>query len=164
MNGDSDNECFHFPKHNPKIEAKHLILALEYTFGSKEEFKNAVSIHELKAGKSNRVGFSGSSLKCAFSATASSTTVKFFNARINDIVKLDAKIIVCMMLDARDKPIIILLEKLRYLLMARLQANKADRWNSDDVYARIWTKMKKILLVLFLKGRMNGTLKFLTEV
>ncbi|KAK4717762.1 hypothetical protein R3W88_016100 [Solanum pinnatisectum] len=54
LNGDSDNECFHFPKHNPKTEAKHPILALEYTFGSREEFKNAVSIHEVKAGKSIR--------------------------------------------------------------------------------------------------------------
>ncbi|KAG5601725.1 hypothetical protein H5410_033095 [Solanum commersonii] len=29
LNGDSDNECIHFPKHNPKTEAKHPILALE---------------------------------------------------------------------------------------------------------------------------------------
>ncbi|KAH0672964.1 hypothetical protein KY290_025246 [Solanum tuberosum] len=54
LNGDSHNECFHFPKHNPKTEAKHPILALEYTFGSREEFKNAVSIHEVKVGKSIR--------------------------------------------------------------------------------------------------------------
>ncbi|KAH0671274.1 hypothetical protein KY285_023850 [Solanum tuberosum] len=54
LNGDSDNECFHFPKHNPKTEAKHPILALEYTFGSREEFKNAVSIHEVNVGKSIR--------------------------------------------------------------------------------------------------------------
>ncbi|KAG5591327.1 hypothetical protein H5410_041841 [Solanum commersonii] len=109
-----------------------------------------------------RAGFSGSLLKCALWAAASATTVKFFNARINDIVKLDAEVIVwlkekepiewskshfspntkcdillnnmcesfnSMILDARDKLIITLLEKLSYLLMARLQANmdKADR-------------------------------------
>jgi len=50
-----------------------------------------------------------------------------------------------MILDARDKPIITLLEKLRYLLMARLQANrdKADRWNSDDICPRIKSILHK---------------------
>ncbi|XP_060182953.1 uncharacterized protein LOC132612894 [Lycium barbarum] len=44
-----------------------------------------------------------------------------------------------IILDARDKPIITLLEKLRYLLMARFQANrdKAKRWNSSDICPRI---------------------------
>ncbi|KAH0755075.1 hypothetical protein KY290_025345 [Solanum tuberosum] len=50
-----------------------------------------------------------------------------------------------MILDARDKPIITLLEKLRYLLMARFQANreKAERWNSGDICPRIKSILHK---------------------
>ncbi|KAG5601726.1 hypothetical protein H5410_033096 [Solanum commersonii] len=125
-----------------------------------------------------RVGFSGSSLKCALWAATSATTVEFFNVRINDIVKLDAEAAVwlkekeptewsrsnfspnakcdillnnmcesfnSMILDARDKPIITLLEKLRYLFMDRLQANrdKADRWNCDDIFPQIKSILHK---------------------
>ncbi|KAH0632563.1 hypothetical protein KY284_035349 [Solanum tuberosum] len=41
-----------------------------------------------------------------------------------------------MILDARDKPILTLLEKLRYLLMARMLANreKAEQWNLVGEY------------------------------
>ncbi|OIT34179.1 hypothetical protein A4A49_60458, partial [Nicotiana attenuata] len=39
LNSDSDNESFYFPKYNPGTEAKHPVLALEYIFGSKMEFK-----------------------------------------------------------------------------------------------------------------------------
>ncbi|XP_060196681.1 uncharacterized protein LOC132626000 [Lycium barbarum] len=44
-----------------------------------------------------------------------------------------------MILDARDKPIVTLLEKVRYLLMARMQTNreKAYKWKSGDVCPRI---------------------------
>ncbi|KAH0739567.1 hypothetical protein KY290_038272 [Solanum tuberosum] len=44
-----------------------------------------------------------------------------------------------MILDARDKPIVTLLEKLRYLLMARMLANreKAHKWSSNDVCPKI---------------------------
>ncbi|XP_019246896.1 PREDICTED: uncharacterized protein LOC109226558 isoform X1 [Nicotiana attenuata] len=44
-----------------------------------------------------------------------------------------------MILEARDKPIITLLEKLRYILMARIQANrdKGEKWNLGDVCPRI---------------------------
>lgn len=44
-----------------------------------------------------------------------------------------------MILDARDKPIITLLEKIRYILMTRMQANrdKSIRWRSDDICPRI---------------------------
>ncbi|XP_055806844.1 uncharacterized protein LOC129875565 [Solanum dulcamara] len=86
-----------------------------------------------------RAGFSGSLVKHAFWAAASAIIVEFFNARIDDIVKLDVEAAICIILDARHKPIITLLEKLRYLLTARLQANrdKADRWNCDDICRRI---------------------------
>lgn len=104
--------------------------------------------------------------------------MEFFNARIDDIVKLDVEAAMrlkekeptewskshfspnakcdillnnmCesfnnMILDARDKPIITLLEKLRYLLMARLQAyrDKTDRWNCDDICPRIKSILHK---------------------
>ncbi|XP_070014769.1 uncharacterized protein [Nicotiana sylvestris] len=44
-----------------------------------------------------------------------------------------------MILKARDKPIITLLEKIRYLFMARMQANrdKAARWDIGDICPRI---------------------------
>jgi len=44
-----------------------------------------------------------------------------------------------MILDARDKPIITLLEKIRYMLMTRMQANrdKSAKWSSDDICPRI---------------------------
>nr|ABI34394.1 Mutator transposable element-related protein, putative [Solanum tuberosum] len=44
-----------------------------------------------------------------------------------------------MIFDARDKPIVTLLEKLRYLLMARMLANreKAHKWSSNDVCPKI---------------------------
>ncbi|XP_009760951.2 uncharacterized protein LOC142165224 [Nicotiana tabacum] len=44
-----------------------------------------------------------------------------------------------MILESRDKPIITLLEKIRYLLMARMQANrdKASRWDIGDIYPMI---------------------------
>ncbi|XP_049371014.1 uncharacterized protein LOC125835950 [Solanum verrucosum] len=44
-----------------------------------------------------------------------------------------------MILDARDKPIITLLEKIRYMLMTRMQANrdKSIKWSSDDICPRI---------------------------
>ncbi|XP_075076694.1 uncharacterized protein LOC142163320 [Nicotiana tabacum] len=50
-----------------------------------------------------------------------------------------------MILDTRDKPIITLLEKLRYLLMARFQANrdKAERWNLGDICPRIKSLLHK---------------------
>ncbi|XP_019237339.1 PREDICTED: uncharacterized protein LOC109217534 [Nicotiana attenuata] len=48
-------------------------------------------------------------------------------------------------LDARDKPNITLLEKLRYLLLARFQVNrdKAERWNSGDICPRIKSLLHK---------------------
>ncbi|XP_049399742.1 uncharacterized protein LOC125863780 [Solanum stenotomum] len=44
-----------------------------------------------------------------------------------------------MILDARDKPIITLLEKIRYMLMTRMQENrdKSVKWSSDDICPRI---------------------------
>ncbi|KAH0645090.1 hypothetical protein KY284_032974 [Solanum tuberosum] len=108
-----------------------------------------------------RAGFSGSSLKCALWATASATTVEFFNARINDIVKLDAEVVVwlkekeptewskshfssntkcdillnnmcesfnSMILDARDKPSITLLEKSN---AAGFIPKKSNEWNFE---------------------------------
>ncbi|XP_070046143.1 uncharacterized protein [Nicotiana tomentosiformis] len=50
-----------------------------------------------------------------------------------------------MILDARDKPIITLLEKLRYLLMARFQANrdKAERWNLGNICPQIKSLLHK---------------------
>ncbi|KAG5589538.1 hypothetical protein H5410_040052 [Solanum commersonii] len=44
-----------------------------------------------------------------------------------------------MILDARDKPIITLLEKIWYMLMARMQANKykSAKWSSDDICPKI---------------------------
>ena len=44
-----------------------------------------------------------------------------------------------MILDTRDKPILTLLEKLSYLLMARMPANreKAEQWNLGDVCPKI---------------------------
>ncbi|XP_075074784.1 uncharacterized protein LOC142162339 [Nicotiana tabacum] len=44
-----------------------------------------------------------------------------------------------MILEARDKPIITLLKNIRYLLMARMQANrdKAARWDIGDICLRI---------------------------
>ncbi|KAK6779816.1 hypothetical protein RDI58_022000 [Solanum bulbocastanum] len=44
-----------------------------------------------------------------------------------------------MILDARDKPIITLLEKIRYMLMTRMQTNrdKSAKWSSDDICPRI---------------------------
>ncbi|KAH0689409.1 hypothetical protein KY289_016767 [Solanum tuberosum] len=44
-----------------------------------------------------------------------------------------------MILDARDKPIITLLEKIWYMLMTRMQANrdKSVEWSSDDICPRI---------------------------
>nr|XP_016485384.1 PREDICTED: uncharacterized protein LOC107805815 [Nicotiana tabacum] len=46
-----DNGSFDFPKYNPKTDEKSPILALEYTFGNKNESKFAVETHEIKAGK-----------------------------------------------------------------------------------------------------------------
>ncbi|KAK6778077.1 hypothetical protein RDI58_024795 [Solanum bulbocastanum] len=51
LDGDSDNESFDFPKHNAKTDGKNPILALEYTFESKEEFKNVVTTHEVSQGR-----------------------------------------------------------------------------------------------------------------
>ncbi|XP_060182952.1 uncharacterized protein LOC132612893 [Lycium barbarum] len=48
LDSDSDNESFDFPKHNAKTDGKNPVLALEYSFESKEEFKNAVTTHEVK--------------------------------------------------------------------------------------------------------------------
>ncbi|OIT08057.1 hypothetical protein A4A49_62971, partial [Nicotiana attenuata] len=39
LDSDSDNESFDFPKYNPKTDEKNPVLALEYTFGNKNEFK-----------------------------------------------------------------------------------------------------------------------------
>ncbi|XP_075098847.1 uncharacterized protein LOC142175758 [Nicotiana tabacum] len=92
-----------------------------------------------------RASFSGISLKHALWTVAGATTVRIFDARMEDIAKLDAKAATCMILDARDKPIITLLKKLRYLLMARLQANrdKGDRWNCGDICPRIRSSLHK---------------------
>nr|XP_016440583.1 PREDICTED: uncharacterized protein LOC107766336 [Nicotiana tabacum] len=50
-----------------------------------------------------------------------------------------------MILDARDKPIVTLLEKLRYLLMARMLANreKAEKWNLGNVCPKIKDMLHK---------------------
>ncbi|XP_060170850.1 uncharacterized protein LOC132601804 [Lycium barbarum] len=50
-----------------------------------------------------------------------------------------------MIIEARDKPIITLLEKIRYLLMARMQANrdKSAKWDINDVCPRIKDILKK---------------------
>ncbi|XP_070023062.1 uncharacterized protein [Nicotiana sylvestris] len=125
-----------------------------------------------------RAGFSGISLKHALWAAAGATTMRFFDARMEDIAKLDAEAAtwlkekaptewskshfspnakcdillnnMCesfntMILEAGDKPIITLLKKLRYLLMARLQANrdKGDRWNCGDICPRIRSILHK---------------------
>ncbi|KAF3614810.1 hypothetical protein FXO37_35790 [Capsicum annuum] len=44
-----------------------------------------------------------------------------------------------MILDARDKPIITLLEKIRYMLMTRMQVirDKSAKWYSDDICPRM---------------------------
>ncbi|XP_019237341.1 PREDICTED: uncharacterized protein LOC109217536 [Nicotiana attenuata] len=51
LDSDSDNESFDFPKHNPMTDGKNPVLALEYTFHSKKELKNAVTTYEVNEGR-----------------------------------------------------------------------------------------------------------------
>ncbi|XP_059310363.1 uncharacterized protein LOC132061605 [Lycium ferocissimum] len=51
LHSDSESESFNFPQFNPKTDGDNPVLALEYTFGTKHEFKNAVATHEIKNGK-----------------------------------------------------------------------------------------------------------------
>lgn len=50
-----------------------------------------------------------------------------------------------MIIEARDNPIITLLEKIRYLLMARMQANrdKSVKWDINDVCPRLKDILQK---------------------
>ncbi|XP_070003359.1 uncharacterized protein [Nicotiana sylvestris] len=53
LNSDSDasNEDFNFPKHNPKTDGSNPKLALGQVFQNKKEFKEAVTTHEVKGGR-----------------------------------------------------------------------------------------------------------------
>nr|XP_016469020.1 PREDICTED: uncharacterized protein LOC107791451 [Nicotiana tabacum] len=53
LNSDSDasNEDFNFPKHNPKTDGSNPKLALGQVFQNKKEFKEAVTTHEVKRGR-----------------------------------------------------------------------------------------------------------------
>ncbi|XP_047263831.1 uncharacterized protein LOC107858381 [Capsicum annuum] len=53
LNNDSDasNEDFKFPKHNPKTDDANPNLALGQIFQNKKEFKEAVTTHEIKSGR-----------------------------------------------------------------------------------------------------------------
>ncbi|KAH0714639.1 hypothetical protein KY284_007544 [Solanum tuberosum] len=79
--------------------------------------------------------FGSFSLKKALWAAAKATTVQQFVVCMNHMFELDPNIVAwlynSMILDARDEPILTVLEKLRYLLMARMLANreKAEQWN-----------------------------------
>ncbi|KAG5622865.1 hypothetical protein H5410_008083 [Solanum commersonii] len=91
-----------------------------------------------------RAGFGGFTLKKAFWAAAKATTVKEFDAcmvhaKCDILLNNICEVFNNMILDARDKPIVTLLEKLRYLLMARMLANreKAHKWSSNDVCPKI---------------------------
>ncbi|KAG5585203.1 hypothetical protein H5410_045637 [Solanum commersonii] len=66
------------------------------------------------------------------------------NAKSDMLLNNVCEVYNIMILDARDKPVLTLLEKLRYLLMARMLANreKAEQWNLGDVCPKI----KDILL------------------
>ncbi|KAH0732222.1 hypothetical protein KY289_003410 [Solanum tuberosum] len=51
------------------------------------------------------------------------------------------------MLDARDKPIVKLLETIRHLLMTRINSNreKAEKWNLNDIFHTIKKKLAKTM-------------------
>ena len=51
LDSDSETESFNFPRFNPKTDVDNPVLGLEYTFGTKQEFKNAVATHAIKNGK-----------------------------------------------------------------------------------------------------------------
>ncbi|XP_070003484.1 uncharacterized protein LOC142168367 [Nicotiana tabacum] len=61
------------------------------------------------------------------------------NAKCDILLNIMCESFNSMILEARDKPIIILLEKSRYILMAWIQANrdKGEKWNLSDVCPRI---------------------------
>ncbi|XP_075080314.1 uncharacterized protein LOC142165835 [Nicotiana tabacum] len=103
-----------------------------------------------------RAGFSGNTLINALWKVASATIVKWFDKCMLEMIDLDlaaaswlrdkspsewsrSHFSEIMILEARDKPIITLLEKIRYLLMTRMQANrdKSAMWSSDDICPRI---------------------------
>ncbi|KAH0709663.1 hypothetical protein KY284_011090 [Solanum tuberosum] len=48
LHSDSETETYNYPQFNSKIDGDNPILALELTFGSKREFKDAVATHEIK--------------------------------------------------------------------------------------------------------------------
>ncbi|KAH0736332.1 hypothetical protein KY285_012039 [Solanum tuberosum] len=83
--------------------------------------------------------FGGNTLRNALWKAASATTVRWFDERMVEIFDLDLEAANCMILDARNKPIITLLEKIRYMLMTKMQANrdKSSKWSSDDICPRI---------------------------
>ncbi|XP_070035544.1 uncharacterized protein [Nicotiana tomentosiformis] len=110
-----------------------------------------------------RAEYSSISLKNALWTAAKATTVKWFDDCMVDICDLDSEAAewskshfpqtvkcdtllnnICeyfnsMIIEARDKPIITLLEKLRYHLMTSIQANrdKCAKWNDNDICPRI---------------------------
>ncbi|XP_070003234.1 uncharacterized protein [Nicotiana sylvestris] len=94
--------------------------AMLWDYINELERTNPGLLEAFNDGLSFEVGFSGFSLRNALWAAAKSTTEN-------------------MILEAQDKPIITLLEKLRYILMARIQANrdKGEKWNLGDVWRRI---------------------------
>ncbi|XP_070035189.1 uncharacterized protein [Nicotiana tomentosiformis] len=51
LDSDSKTKSFNFPQFNPKTDGDNPVLCLEYTFGTKQEFKNVVATHEIKNGK-----------------------------------------------------------------------------------------------------------------
>lgn len=48
LHSDSETESYDYPQFNPKSDGDDPIYALELTFGSKREFKDAVATHEIK--------------------------------------------------------------------------------------------------------------------
>lgn len=48
-------------------------------------------------------------------------------------------------LDARDKPIVKLLETIRHLLMTRINSKRAEKWNSNDVCPTIKKKLAETM-------------------
>ncbi|XP_012837504.1 PREDICTED: uncharacterized protein LOC105958046 [Erythranthe guttata] len=69
-------------------------------------------------------GFGGLAIKHAFWAAAKATRVEEFNRRMEELKEIDERAYICFILDARERPMIPLLETIRNLLMTRMVLNR----------------------------------------
>ncbi|XP_070007025.1 uncharacterized protein [Nicotiana sylvestris] len=102
-----------------------------------------------------RAGYNGMALKNALWKAASATTIdsEWSRSHFSSLPKCDillnnlCEVFNKFILDARDKPILKLLETIRHLLMARINSNreKAEKWNLGDICPTIKKALAKTM-------------------